>query len=116
MRAFPIRDRSSIGVLAARHQMPITSPSVPDRHKDVGDYRGRSHNERGSKAMQLEWLEDFLMLADERNFSRAAEQRNVTQPAFGRRIRSLEQWVGTPLFIRTKSGTDLSAARQHFRG
>lgn len=66
--------------------------------------------------MQLEWLEDFLMLAEERNFSRAAEHRNVTQPAFGRRIRSLEQWVGTALFIRTKAGTDMSPAGEQFHG
>lgn len=66
--------------------------------------------------MQLDWLEDFLTLAEERNFSRAAERRNVTQPAFGRRIRSLEQWVGTSLFIRTKTGTDLSAAGEQFQG
>ncbi len=66
--------------------------------------------------MQLDWLEDFLTLAEERNFSRAAERRNVTQPAFGRRIRSLEQWVGTALFARTKTGTDLSPAGEQFRG
>ncbi|MEC3910407.1 LysR family transcriptional regulator [Sphingobium sp. CR2-8] len=64
--------------------------------------------------MQLDWLEDFLALAEERNFSRAAEQRNVTQPAFGRRIRSLEQWVGTALFMRTKAGTILSPAGEQF--
>lgn len=66
--------------------------------------------------MQLDWLEDFLTLAEERNFSRAAERRNVTQPAFGRRIRSLEQWAGTALFIRTKTGTDLSPAGEQFHG
>ncbi|GAA3693800.1 LysR substrate-binding domain-containing protein [Sphingomonas cynarae] len=66
--------------------------------------------------MQLDWLEDFLALAEERNFSRAADRRNVTQPAFGRRIRSLEQWAGTPLFTRTKSGTDLSPAGEQFHG
>lgn len=64
--------------------------------------------------MQLDWLEDFVALAEERNFSRAAEQRNVTQPAFGRRIRSLEQWVGTALFTRTKAGTVLSPAGEQF--
>lgn len=64
--------------------------------------------------MHLDWLEDFLMLAEERNFSRAAERRNVTQPAFGRRIRSLEQWVGTALFTRTTSGTDLNPAGEQF--
>jgi DNA-binding transcriptional LysR family regulator len=64
--------------------------------------------------MQLDWLEDFLALAEERNFSRAADQRNVTQPAFGRRIRSLEHWVGTTLFERTKAGTLLSPAGEQF--
>ena len=36
------------------------------------------------------WLEDFIALARERSFSRAAEQRHVTQPQFSRRIRALE--------------------------
>ena len=48
--------------------------------------------------MELIWLEDFLMLADTLNFSRAAELRHVTQPAFSRRIRALEGWVGADLF------------------
>lgn len=47
--------------------------------------------------MQLKWLEDFIALAKERSFTRAAELRHVTHPAFGRRIRSLEAWAGTPL-------------------
>jgi len=66
--------------------------------------------------MQLDWLEDFLTLAEERNFSRAAQRRNITQPAFGRRIRSLEQWVGAALFTRTTAGTTLSPAGEMFRG
>ena len=36
--------------------------------------------------MNLSWLEDFQALAESGNFSRAAEQRHMTQPAFGRRI------------------------------
>ena len=50
--------------------------------------------------MDLDWVRDFLALAEHRTFSRAAEARNVTQPAFSRRIRALEEWVGTPLFLR----------------
>lgn len=50
--------------------------------------------------MQLEWLEDFIELARTRSLSRAAENRCVTHPAFGRRIRALEEWVGTPLIER----------------
>ena len=40
--------------------------------------------------MQLKWFEDFLALAQTRSFSRAAELRHVTHPAFGRRIKALE--------------------------
>ncbi|KIH83237.1 LysR substrate-binding domain-containing protein [Pseudomonas batumici] len=50
--------------------------------------------------MQLEWLEDFIELARTRSLSRAAEIRCVTHPAFGRRIRALEEWVGTSLIER----------------
>ncbi|HEY5789464.1 MAG TPA: LysR family transcriptional regulator, partial [Gammaproteobacteria bacterium] len=40
--------------------------------------------------MEFKLLEDFVCLARTGNFSRAAEERNVTQPAFSRRIRQLE--------------------------
>lgn len=50
--------------------------------------------------MQLTWLEDFVELARTRSFSRAAENRFITHPAFGRRIRGLEEWVGTALVER----------------
>jgi LysR family transcriptional regulator, hypochlorite-specific transcription factor HypT len=52
--------------------------------------------------MQLKWLEDFVALSETRNFTRAAELRHVTHPAFGRRIRSLEEWVGVPLLDRAR--------------
>ena len=50
--------------------------------------------------MNLTWFEDFLALASAGNFSRAAEARHVTQPAFSRRIRSLEEWLGVSLVDR----------------
>ncbi|WP_256825585.1 helix-turn-helix domain-containing protein, partial [Pseudomonas juntendi] len=59
--------------------------------------------------MQLRWLEDFVELARTRSFTRAAENRFVTHPAFGRRIRALEEWVGTRLVERTKP-LELTAA------
>ncbi|VTR44895.1 Hca operon transcriptional activator [Serratia fonticola] len=52
--------------------------------------------------LELTWLEDCVALADTLNFSKAAEARYVTQPAFSRRIQSLEEWVGTPLFERNR--------------
>jgi DNA-binding transcriptional LysR family regulator len=63
--------------------------------------------------MELIWLEDFNALAECGNFSRAAELRHVTQPAFSRRIRSLENWVGVDLFERTTHGANLTDAGQH---
>jgi DNA-binding transcriptional LysR family regulator len=50
---------------------------------------------------QLKLLEDFIALARSGSFVRAAEMRHVTHPAFGRRIRALEAWAGTPLVDRT---------------
>ena len=64
--------------------------------------------------MELAWLVDFVALSETGNFSRAAELRNVTQPAFSRRIRALEDWVGTPLFERTAQGTRLTPAGMQF--
>lgn len=56
--------------------------------------------------MDHKWLEDFVMLARERSFSRAAQLRHVTQPQFSRRIRALEIWAGADLVNR--AGVPLS--------
>lgn len=58
--------------------------------------------------MQFKWLEDLLCLAQTRSLTRAADSRHVTHPAFGRRIRALETWVGVPLVDRTAFPTRLT--------
>lgn len=60
--------------------------------------------------MELVWLEDFVALAENGSFVRAAEARHVTQPAFSRRIRSFESWIGVELFTRTPQGAPLTDA------
>jgi DNA-binding transcriptional LysR family regulator len=50
--------------------------------------------------MQIKWLKDFVSLSRQRSFTRAADERRVTLPAFGRRIKALESWVGVPLINR----------------
>jgi len=65
--------------------------------------------------MELKWLEDFVSLANTRSFSRSAEQRNVTQPAFSRRIRALENWLGTSLVDRSTYPTTLTESGREFR-
>lgn len=64
--------------------------------------------------MELDWLKDFLALAEQKTFSRAAEVRHVSQPAFSRRIRALEEWVGTSLFVRGAQGATLTPAGARF--
>ena len=66
--------------------------------------------------MNLTWLEDFLALAASGNFSRAAEERASSQPAFSRRIRGLEEWIGVELFDRSSQPATLTEAGEWFRG
>lgn len=65
--------------------------------------------------MESRWLEDFLSLVDTRNFSRSAQARYTTQPAFSRRIKSLEEWVGAQLFNRTTQPITLTLSGERFR-
>ena len=65
--------------------------------------------------MDVSWLLDFLALAETGNFSRAAARRNITQPAFSRRIRLLEDWVGAPLVDRSTHQAALTPAGERFR-
>jgi LysR family transcriptional regulator, hypochlorite-specific transcription factor HypT len=64
--------------------------------------------------MNVSWLDDFLALATTGNFSRAADERHMTQPAFGRRVRALEEWIGTDLFDRSSQPVRLTEAGQWF--
>ncbi|KUJ73190.1 hypothetical protein AVO45_15730 [Ruegeria marisrubri] len=65
--------------------------------------------------MDVRWLEDFLALVELRNFTRAAEFRNVSQAAFSRRIQSLEQWLGTALVVKGAVPVRLTEAGEQFR-
>ena len=58
--------------------------------------------------MDPKWLRDLLALDALRSFSRAAEQRRITQSAFSRRIRALEDWAGIPLVQRDRVPLALS--------
>ena len=66
--------------------------------------------------MNLIWLEDFLALAASGNFSRASDERHSSQPAFSRRIRSLEEWIGADLFDRTQQPARLTEVGEWFVG
>lgn len=64
--------------------------------------------------MELRWLEDFIALARTQHFSRAAEAQNVTQPTFSRRIKLLEEEMGTTLVNRQTLPLSLTPAGEEF--
>lgn len=64
--------------------------------------------------MDTTWLESLLALIETGSFARAAEAQGLSQPAFSRRIRRLEQGFGADLVYRstfpvtsTRIGTDV---------
>jgi len=64
--------------------------------------------------LDIIWLRDFEALVAQKNFSRAAEERNVSQPAFSRRIRALEDAVGVQLINRQTLPLSLTPAGDVF--
>ena len=66
------------------------------------------------RAVETKWLEDFVSLAETRSFSRSAQLRHVTQPAFSRRIQALEAWAGIDLVDRSSYPTRLTPAGETF--
>jgi len=64
--------------------------------------------------MDIESLVDFTTLAACKSFSKAAALRNVTQPAFSRRIRALEAVVGADLIEHQNKNFRLTPAGKRF--
>lgn len=65
--------------------------------------------------MDLNQLETFLAVAEERSFSRAAQRLHRTQPAISQVIRKLEASVGETLFDRAARDGSLTAAGELLR-
>ena len=54
----------------------------------------------------------FQAVANELNFTRAAEALHISQPAVTQHVKALEESYGTPLFRRGPNGVSLTAAGQ----
>jgi epsilon-lactone hydrolase len=62
------------------------------------------------EAIELRHLRAFVAVAEELNFSRAAERLYITQPALSRQIRTLERLVGCDLLRRSTHRVELTLA------
>ena len=60
-------------------------------------------------------LQCFLALAEERSFTRAAKRLGISQPPFSRHIQSLEEKIGTSLFVRSRQEVGMTPAGKAFR-
>jgi LysR family transcriptional regulator, hca operon transcriptional activator len=76
-----------------------------------GKAQGR---EWDGKSMNLRYLRYFIAVAEEMNFTRAAERLYTVQPSLSRQIRCLEEIVGTALFYRDKHKLELTEAGRIF--
>jgi|SRR5579859_4118717 len=64
--------------------------------------------------MELRYLQYFVTVAERQNFTRAAEQLHVAQPAISQQIKSLEEELGVSLLHRNKRSVKLTAAGNAF--
>ena len=60
--------------------------------------------------VEIRHLRSFVAVAEERNFTRAAERLHLAQPALSAQIRKLEQRMGVQLLERTTRKVDLTPA------
>ncbi len=60
-------------------------------------------------------LRYFLVVAEQKHFTRAAEKIGIRQPPLSMQIRQLEETVGAQLFTRHAKGVELTAAGRVFQ-
>lgn len=70
--------------------------------------------------MRSDWIDDLIALADADSLTEAAARRNVTQPAFSRRVRAIEDFLGAPVIDRARRPArvvpDLAERIEELRG
>ena len=64
--------------------------------------------------IELRHIRYFLTVAEEKNFTRAAQRLCMSQPPLSMQIRDLEESIGAELFLRTSQGVVLTEVGQAF--
>jgi DNA-binding transcriptional LysR family regulator len=91
-----------LALATADHLVPLAGLSGPPA--------GPAARAGTPQALELRHLRYFVALADEGNFTRAAEKIFIAQPTLSQQIRRLEEIVGTPLLQRRREGLRLTPA------
>jgi LysR family transcriptional regulator, flagellar master operon regulator len=66
-------------------------------------------------SMNIEHMRTFLEVAATANFNRAAERLHVSQSTVSARVKALEEQLDRKLFLRARSGAELTAAGRQFQ-
>src|SRR3954463_11744821 len=98
----PVTDRERMRSMRSRHR-PRAGEFPTERVLSTG-----RTGSWGNAPMEMQHVRYFVALAGTLNFTRAAEQCNVSQPALTRAIQQLEHELGGPLFHRERGNTHLS--------
>ncbi len=64
--------------------------------------------------MNIEFLRNYVVLADRKSFSKAAEQLYISQPALTKQIRNMEEELGYQLVERTTKKWELTDSGEIF--
>ncbi len=64
--------------------------------------------------MNIQLLKNILVLADKLNFTKAAKELNIVQPALSRQIKQVEGQIGAVIFKRDKRNVELTPAGLYF--
>src|ERR1700748_3198867 len=107
VRASKPIDRAGPMCACKSHLCPMTA-TCPVTSSGANARQNRRPPRDEEQSMELHQVRYFLAVASTLNFTRAAEQCNVTQPALTKGVRKLEQELGGELIYRERRLTPLT--------
>jgi len=100
---------ASAVILDWLHRLLIGRPGVPPAAKRAAPLSMDAYRTLLGVPVTLRTLSNVSAVVEEGSVSAAARRLNITQPTLGRRIATLENWLGASLFERGRNGSTPSA-------